>query len=114
MIAIEHLFYLVNQINYRLLSFRGLEDSDCKEVAYISPTLTALTSLHSSEQEQGFTLGVFRSSGSIARACGPMLAGLSYFLFGSSFTYTTGALLLLIPFIILLRVPKPQKEDPSI
>jgi len=83
-------------------------------VAFISPTLTALTSLHCSEQEQGFNLGVFRSSGSIARACGPMLAGLSYFLFGSSFTYTTGALLLLIPFIILLRVPKPQKEDPSI
>ena len=83
-------------------------------VAFISPTLTALTSLHSSEKEQGFNLGVFRSSGSVARACGPILAGLSYFLFGSNFTYTTGALLLLIPFIILLRVPKPQKEDPSI
>ena len=44
-------------------------------VAFISPTLTALTSLHSEETDQGFHLGVFRSSGSMARACGPLLAG---------------------------------------
>ncbi len=80
-------------------------------VAFISPTLTALTSLHSSEQEQGFNLGIFRSSGSIARACGPMLAGLIYFLFGSSFAYTIGAFLLLIPFFILMKVPKPAKDE---
>ena len=48
-------------------------------VAFISPTLTALTSLHSDETDQGFHLGVFRSSGSMARACGPLLAGLVYF-----------------------------------
>ncbi|MAH26952.1 MAG: MFS transporter [Opitutae bacterium] len=82
-------------------------------VAFISPTLTALTSLHSSEQDQGFNLGIFRSSGSIARACGPMLAGLTYFLFGSTFAYTIGAFLLLIPFLILLKVPKPARDDPA-
>lgn len=80
-------------------------------VAFISPTLTALTSLHSSEKEQGFNLGIFRSSGSIARACGPMLAGLTYFLFGSTIAYTIGAFLLLIPFLILLRVPKPVRDE---
>ena len=78
-------------------------------VAFISPTLTALTSLHSSEENQGFNLGVFRSSGSIARAFGPMLAGLAYFLSGSTFAYMTGAFLLLVPFIILLGVPKPSQ-----
>ena len=82
-------------------------------VAFISPTLTALTSLHSSEQDQGFNLGIFRSSGSIARACGPILAGLTYFLFGSTFAYTIGAFLLLIPFLILLRVPKPLRDEIS-
>ena len=82
-------------------------------VAFISPTLTALTSLHSSEQDQGFNLGIFRSSGSIARACGPMLAGLTYFLFGSGFAYTIGAFLLLIPFLILLKVPKPSRDEPA-
>jgi MFS family permease len=82
-------------------------------VAFISPTLTALTSLHSSEKDQGFNLGIFRSSGSIARACGPMLAGLTYFLFGSTFAYTIGAFLLLIPFLILLKVPKPARDEPA-
>ena len=82
-------------------------------VAFISPTLTALTSLHSSEKDQGFNLGIFRSSGSIARACGPMLAGLTYFLFGYTFAYTIGAFLLLIPFLILLKVPKPARDEPA-
>ena len=82
-------------------------------VAFISPTLTALTSLGSSGTGPGFILGIFRSSGSIARACGPMLAGLTYFLFGSTFAYTIGAFLLLIPFLILLKVPKPARDEPA-
>ena len=64
-------------------------------------------------KDQGFNLGIFRSSGSIARACGPMLAGLTYFLFGSTFAYTIGAFLLLIPFLILLKVPKPARDEPA-
>jgi MFS family permease len=77
-------------------------------VAFISPTLTALTSLHSKETDQGFHLGVFRSSGSMARACGPLLAGLVYFAFGSSFAYLLGAVFLLIPVFFLLSVPQPD------
>jgi MFS family permease len=77
-------------------------------VAFISPTLTALTSLHSKETDQGFHLGVFRSSGSMARACGPLLAGLVYFTFGSSFAYLLGSVFLLIPAIFLLSVPQPD------
>jgi MFS family permease len=81
-------------------------------VAFISPTLTALTSLHSSEEDQGFNLGIFRSSGSLARALGPILAGLAYYLSGSTFAYSAGAFLLLIPFLILIGVPKPSKDEP--
>jgi MFS family permease len=77
-------------------------------VAFISPTLTALTSLHSKETDQGFHLGVFRSSGSMARACGPLLAGLVYFAFGSSFAYLLGAVFLLIPAFFLFSVPQPD------
>lgn len=76
-------------------------------VAFISPTLTALTSLHSDETDQGFHLGVFRSSGSMARACGPLLAGFVYFGLGSSVAYLLGAVFLLIPAIFLLSVPQP-------
>lgn len=79
-------------------------------VAFISPTLTALTSLHSKETDQGFHLGVFRSSGSMARACGPLLAGWVYFMFGSSFAYLLGAVFLLIPAVFLFSVPQPDLE----
>ncbi len=80
-------------------------------VAFISPTLTSLTSLHSGDNDQGFHLGVFRSSGSIARAFGPLLAGLIFFKYGSSFAYLLGALFLLIPFWFLFRVPQPTSSD---
>lgn len=79
-------------------------------VAFISPTLTALTSLHSKDTDQGFHLGVFRSSGSMARACGPLLAGLLYFKFGSSFAYLIGAIFLLIPAVFLFGVPQPNMK----
>ncbi|MFP6899394.1 MAG: MFS transporter, partial [Opitutales bacterium] len=45
-------------------------------VALISPCLTAMTSLFSGDSQQGFHLGIFRSAGSLARAIGPLLAGI--------------------------------------
>ena len=80
-------------------------------VALISPTLTALTSLHSAESNQGFNLGIFRSSGSVARACGPILAGLAYYSFGSQSAYLLGAILLILPFGIMFKIQKPQGQD---
>ena len=80
-------------------------------VALISPTLTALTSLHSSDAEQGFHIGVFRSSGSMARAFGPMLAGLAYFFYGSKVAYLLGAFLLVLPLLIMASIAKPQKKE---
>ena len=82
-------------------------------VALISPTLTALTSLHSGEGDQGFHLGVFRSSGSMARACGPMLAGFAYFTYGSKVAYLLGAIILILPLVIMLRIAKPSHESTS-
>ena len=78
-------------------------------VAFTSPTLTALASLHSCESSQGFHLGVFRSSGSLARAIGPLLAGVAYFQFGSAIAYASGAVLLLLPAIFLFRIDQPEK-----
>jgi len=78
-------------------------------VALISPCLTAMTSLFSEENRQGFHLGVFRSAGSLARATGPLLAAIIYFRFGSSVAYITGACLLVLPLIVLTTVPQPEK-----
>ena len=80
-------------------------------VAFISPTLTSLTSLYSSEHDQWFHLGVFRSSGSMARAIGPLIAGLIYFKYGSSIAYLAGALFLLFPAWILFRVSQPKTNQ---
>ena len=56
-------------------------------VAFISPTLTALTSLHSSEGIKGLISGSALLV--LLHAFGPMLAGLAYFLNGSTFAYMT-------------------------
>ena len=78
-------------------------------VGLCSPTLSALVSLYSSEQEQGAALGIFRSAGSLARAIGPLAAAMLYFAYGSQSAYFCGALLIIVPFIMALRLPKPEK-----
>ena len=43
----------------------------------------------------------------MARAVGPLIAGLIYFKYGSSVAYLAGALFLLVPALFLFRVPQP-------
>ena len=71
------------------------------------PTLSALVSLYSDEQSQGRTLGAFRSAGALARACGPLLAALLYYRFGSELAYSTGSLFLLLPLALGFTVKPP-------
>jgi MFS family permease len=78
-------------------------------IGLCSPTLSALVSLYSNEQEQGSALGVFRSAGSLARAIGPLAAAIIYFAYGSQNAYLCGALLIILPFIMALSLPKPEK-----
>lgn len=80
-------------------------------VALISPCLTAMTSLFSEENRQGFHLGVFRSAGSLARATGPLLAAIIYFRYGSAPAYLGGAFLLVLPLAVLVTVPQPDKTN---
>lgn len=78
-------------------------------VGLVSPTLSALISLYSPESEQGASLGTFRSVGSLARAIGPLLAAFTFFAHGSKSAYFFGAIIIIIPFILALRLPKPDK-----
>ena len=78
-------------------------------IGLVAPTLSALVSLYSSESDQGANLGIFRSAGSLARAIGPLMAALVYFLYGSQSAYLFGALLVIIPLIMALKLPKPIK-----
>lgn len=78
-------------------------------IGLVSPTLSALVSLYSSENEQGSALGVFRSAGSLARAIGPLAAAFAYFAYGSQSAYLFGAVVVLIPLVMAVKLPQPQK-----
>ena len=86
-------------------------------IGLASPTLSALISLYSKESEQGTALGVFRSAGSLARAIGPLVAAFVYFAYGSKSAYLFGALIVVIPLLIAIKLPQPAKagstEEPS-
>lgn len=80
-------------------------------IGLTSPTLSALVSLYSSDADQGANLGVFRSAGSLARAIGPLLAAFVYFIYGSQSAYLFGAVIVVIPLVMALKLPKPEKAD---
>lgn len=77
-------------------------------IGLVSPTMSALVSLYTNESEQGQALGVFRSAGSLARAIGPLLAALVYFIWGSQSAYLFGAVIVVLPFLMSLSLPKPE------
>jgi MFS family permease len=80
-------------------------------IGLASPTLSALVSLYTKEEEQGAALGVFRSAGSLARAIGPLLAAFTYFAYGSKSAYLFGALIVVLPLLLVLQLPKPIKHS---
>jgi MFS family permease len=61
------------------------------------PTLTSLVSLLTPAHEQGRSLGIFRSLGSLGRVIGPLAASVIYWRFGSSIQYVAGTIFLIIP-----------------
>jgi len=72
-------------------------------------SFSSLISLYSRADEQGKVLGVFRSLGSLARALGPLVAGVIFWWYGSLVTYMLSALLLLVPIMAGLSLPQPEK-----
>jgi ferrochelatase len=75
------------------------------------PTLTSLVSIFTPAQEQGRSLGIFRSLGSLGRVVGPIAASLVYWKYGSVFPYIAGALSIGIPLMILTKVV--QDKEPK-
>ncbi len=75
----------------------------------VNPATTGLISLYSGAQEQGRVLGIFRSLGSLSRAITPLLAGVTFFIFGSPTVFIAGALLATGAFSLSTTLPKPQK-----
>ena len=80
-------------------------------VGFTSPTLSALASLYSSKNDQGRNIGAFRSAGSLARALGPLIFAFHYWYSGSNMTYITGAVILILPIILGIRLIQPNKQS---
>jgi len=76
----------------------------------VIPCLTSLVSLYTPAQYQGKSVGIFRSLGALARVIGPILASILYWRMGSSSPYFFGAIFLIIPLLMVARLPEPSKE----
>ncbi len=80
--------------------------------AMVIPCMTSLVSFYSPRHIQGQSLGIFRSLGSLGRVIGPVYASLVYWRFGSTNAYITGSLLVILPALILSKLPAlPKSED---
>ncbi len=79
--------------------------------AMIIPCLTSLVSFYSPSHMQGQSLGIFRSLGALGRVIGPVYASLVYWRYGSMRAYLVGAILILIPAMLVKRLPAPPKVD---
>lgn len=72
------------------------------------PCLTSLVSLFTPSEEQGRTVGVFRSLGALARVIGPIGASILYWRMGASSPYFIGAAFLIIPILMISKLPTPK------
>ena len=79
--------------------------------AIFIPCVRALTSLYAPADRQGEVLGVFNSLGALGRASGPIVAGTAYWKFGAATAYCAGAVFLVLPLILSLGFPKPDKSE---
>lgn len=73
----------------------------------LTPCLNALVSLYAPASDQGATMGIFRSFGSLARAIAPLVGAIIYWQYGSSWPYLTAGVLLIIFYLALFRLPQP-------
>jgi ferrochelatase len=74
------------------------------------PTLTSLVSLYTPANEQGRSIGIFRSLGALARVVGPLTAAIIYWRVGGEAPYLYGSAFLLIPIIMISRLKAPPKS----
>jgi ferrochelatase len=79
--------------------------------AMVIPCLTTLVSVYSPVDQQGQSLGIFRSMGALGRVFGPILAAMIYWRMGSAAPYWLGAIALVIPLLLVMKLPALPKES---
>jgi MFS family permease len=76
----------------------------------IMPCLTSLVTIYTPSQEQGRSVGIFRSMGALARVVGPIVAAIAYYKYGAWAPYVFGSAFLIMPILILLKLPNKPNE----
>lgn len=71
----------------------------------IIPCLTSLVTFYTPSEEQGRSVGIFRSLGALARVVGPIFASIVYYKYGSAMPYYIGSVFLLIPIYMISKLP---------
>jgi ferrochelatase len=71
----------------------------------IMPCLTTLVTFYTPSAEQGRSIGIFRSMGALARVVGPVAAAVIYYKDGSAAPYYVGAVFLIIPILMIMKLP---------
>lgn len=71
----------------------------------IMPCLTTLVTLYTPSEEQGRSVGIFRSMGALARVVGPILASIAYYKYGAWAPYVFGSISLMLPILMLTKLP---------
>ena len=74
------------------------------------PCLTSLVSLYTPANQQGHSIGIFRSLGALARVIGPIIASIIYWKYGSSSPYFIGSAFLVLPIILVSLLKKPDEN----
>ncbi|XP_063853018.1 major facilitator superfamily domain-containing protein 10-like isoform X2 [Scylla paramamosain] len=65
------------------------------------PCLTALASCHGAASHKGTLLGIWRSLGALARAFGPVVTSIGFWVMGAEVCYIVGGLSMLLPLVML-------------
>lgn len=76
-----------------------------------SVCLPALVSLYSGVTTQGKHIGSARAAQALGRAIGPLFFAVIYFWAGAKISYSVGAVALLIPVWLALKLPAPNKTS---
>lgn len=78
----------------------------------IMPCLTTLVTLYTPSEEQGRSVGIFRSMGALARVVGPIMASIAYYRYGAWAPYVFGSVSLFFPILLLTKLPDraPSEE----
>ncbi len=71
-----------------------------------NPSITALASLNTNEQDQGMVLGINQAFGSLARVFSPAVATLMYDSVNTQLPFLSAAVFALIAFLISSKLPK--------